>query len=457
MFKRLAPALLALIVLGCAGPSKLAQRSESKLAGGEHWRAWELATRALDKAPGNLRARKAAEGAAASIAQDWERRIQGLATVDSMSAAEQVLEFARFRGNAVRYVTVPVSAGWSRDEQLLRGAAARTHYQHGQAASASNRPKKAHLHFADVEHYLPGYRDAAKLAETTFEKSLTRVAFIPFRSASGPTFGRDVAATWSTDVSRRMAPPTCRFTRIIGGEAIEAAMTVSQLGSISREDAVRLGRKAGVQRVVWGSIGGVESDTRLHLFTDLIARRIVEKHPDGREEVRWVEFPIEVISRVRTATVDVEYELIAIRGGATIARRQDERSASARVVWTSYMPEGDLDAYALVSEIVRAANPQRAKQVEARWKSACGDNTTLRQVLEARRSTRSNTSRYHRDVLPRIIAGAAFVFLEDLPPPEDLAYAALARGWEPLHGDLLRLDAIDDVDLGVALRETEPR
>ena len=36
-----------------AGPSKLAQRSEEKLAGGESWRAWQLAVKALDKDPGN--------------------------------------------------------------------------------------------------------------------------------------------------------------------------------------------------------------------------------------------------------------------------------------------------------------------------------------------------------------------------------------------------------------------
>ena len=70
-------------------------------------------------------------------------------------------------------------------------------------------------------------------------------------------------------------------------------------------------------------------------------------------------------------------------------------------------------------------------------------------MLEARRSTRSS-ARYSRDLLPRFVAGAAFVLLEDLPPAEDLALAALAGGWEQLYADLQRLDAVDDVDLGVA-------
>ena len=451
MFRRFAPALLALpLVLGCAGPSKLAQRSEEKLAGGAHWRAWELATKALDKEPGNARARAAATAAAGSIANDWQRRIYALAAVDSLDAAGQVLEFAAFRAAAARYATVPVGADWARDEEALRRTAARLHYHRGAAALESRRPKKAYLHFTEAERFVAGFRDAAKLGDRAYQKAVTRVGFIPFRTSSGNTaLGSEVAATWRDDLARHLAPPTAHFTHILGREVIEQEMTVSQLGRISREEAVRLGRTAGVERVVWGSIGGVNSDTRLHLFTDVIARRFVERSADGRQVVRWADVPIEVVARVRTATVEVEYEVIATKSAATLARRRVERSTSARVVWTSYTPEGDLGAYALVSEMVRAADPGRAKEVETRWQSVCGEKTTLREVLEARRSTRS--SRYRRDVLPRFIAGAAFVFLEDLPPAEDLAFAALARGWEPLHEDLLRLDATDDIDLGVAM------
>ena len=115
-------------------------------------------------------------------------------------------------------------------------------------------------------------------------------------------------------------------------------------------------------------------------------------------------------------------------------------------MWTSYQPEGDPASYSLVSETVRTENPNRARDVETRWKSVCGDATTLVQVLEARRSAGSS-GHYVREALPRFVAGAAFVFLEDLPPAEDLALATLTRGSAPLQDDLLRLDEIDDVDL----------
>src|SRR5436190_11876919 len=128
MLRRIAPAApaLLLVMLGCAGPAKLAEKSEQRLAGGQNGRAWELAIRALDKDPGNTRARSAAAAAGNAMARDWEQRIHVLAQSDSMAAAEQVLELNTFRVNAVRYAAITVSPDWGREEQALRHGAART-------------------------------------------------------------------------------------------------------------------------------------------------------------------------------------------------------------------------------------------------------------------------------------------------------------------------------------------
>lgn len=457
MLRRLAPLLLTLpLWVGCAGPSKLAQKSEEKLAGGQHWRAWELATKALDREPGNPRARAAAAAAASAISRDWERRIQAMADVDSLSAAEQVLEFSTFRLRAAAYTTVAVSPEWPGRELALRRTAARTHYQRGRDDLAANRPRSAYDHFKDAERFVSGYRDAARLADRAFEKALTRVAFVPFLTPSvHGSLGREVAAAWQDEMAQCLVPPTARFTRVLTGDALERVMTVAQLNRITRADAVRLGRRAGAQRVVWGMVGPIRSDTELHLFTDVVSRRITEKGPDGSEVTRWVDVPIDVIARVRNVSVDVEYQVIATQDGSSLLQHRARPSTSARVVWTSYAPEGSVESYELVSETVRASNPQRARDVETRWKTVCGEKTTLRQVLEARLAT-SRSARYGRQALPRFAAGAAFVFMEDLPPAEDLALAALTGSSKALQRDLMRLDGTDDVDLGVAMQDEGP-
>lgn len=458
MTRRVVLALAAIVIAaGCAGPSKLTDKSEEKLAGGNAWGAWQLATRALDKEPGNPRARAAATAAGASIAQEWQRKIHALAELDSVNAAEEALNLIEFRANAARYATIPVGAEWPSEERALLGSAARYHYQRGLEAANSNRPKKACAEFADAERFVPGYRDVAKRADRALGEALTRVALVPFRASSeDPTLGVNVAQAWRDNLSQNLAPPAAPFTRILGDDAIERSMTISELEGLSREQAIRLGRKSGADRVVWGSIGRVRSTTKMNFFRDSVARRVTERQANGTETDRWVEVPIEVVARVRDVTVGVDYEVISVKSGVSIAHRHVDRGTTARVVWTSQQLDGDPSSYALVSETVRASNPDRVKDVETRWRSVCGDATTLAQVIQARRSAGSN-GRYARESLPRFLAGAAFVFLEDLPPAEDLAFAALAQGSAPLRDDLLRLDAIDDVDLGMESLDSRSR
>ena len=452
MLRKIATLSLAvtLVVTGCSGSSsKLTTKSEEKLAGGDAWRAWRFATKALDKEPGNPRARDAATAAGASIVQEWQRKIRAFAETDTMQAAGQVLELAEFRGFAARYATIPMGPGWADEERTIRNTAARYHYERGRDAAASGRPKKAFLEYSDAERYVAGYRDITKRSDRALAEALTRVAVVPFRSSSTEAaFGVKVAQAWRDNLVQDFAPPAARFTRVLPGDAVERTMTLSELEGVSREEAVRIGRKAGAHRVVWGSIGAVKSNTRLNVFRDRVARRVVEADHNGRESVRWVEVPIEVIARVRDVTVGIDYEVIATKGGGALAHRHFERSTQARVVWTSYQPEGDPASYSLVSETVRASNPDRARDVETRWRAACGDAVTLVEVLQARRKSGSS-GHYVREALPRFVAGAAFVFLEELPPAEDLALTTLSRGSAPLREDLLRLDVVDDVDLDV--------
>lgn len=440
---------VAAVAAGCAGPTKLAEKSQRELADGDVWKAWQLATRALDREPMNPRAREAATATAQVIATDWQRRIHALASVDSLRAAEQVLAFAEFRANAVNYTTVPVPESWTAEERTLRHTAARHHYQEGRAALSAHRPKAAFVRFHETERYVPAYRDVVKLSATAYERALTRVAVMPFASGE-PGFGREVSERWRDALAQEMAPPSAQFTRILGTDAVTSRMSVAQLGRLSREEAVRLGRKSGAQRIVLGTLGQVRSETGLHFFRERIARRVVQKGEDGRDVVRWVEMPIEVIARVRDVTVDVDYEVVSTLDGSSLAHQRTPRTARARAVWTSFVPEGEISHYALVSETVRSANPDRAKEVETRWKAVVGETTTLAQVLSARRETKGDAG-WDRSVLPRIVAGAAFVFLQELPPPQELALAAVSSGWQPLHRELARLDGMDDVDLGVAL------
>jgi len=153
MSRRILSVLVAAVLAaGCAGPNKLAEKSQQKLSDGDVWKAWRLATRALDREPMNPRAKQAAAATYRVIADDWQQRIRSLGSVDSLRAAEQVLEYSDFRSNAVRYVNVAVPAEWAAEERVIRGSAARHHYRQGKlaasrastSASATSRGSRTH-------------------------------------------------------------------------------------------------------------------------------------------------------------------------------------------------------------------------------------------------------------------------------------------------------------------------
>ncbi|HEX3113599.1 MAG TPA: hypothetical protein VHU20_10060 [Candidatus Eisenbacteria bacterium] len=445
------------LAAGCAGSAKLSKKSEEKLASGDAWKAWQLATRALDKEPGNPRAQAAATKAGTAIVQDWQRKIRAYAELDSAKAAAEVLAMTDFRGEAARYATIPMGESWTAEERTLRRAGARIHYNLGVEAESAGRPKKACTEFSEARNYVSDYRDVVKREDRAASDAMTRVAVMPFRAMSDDrSFGAELAQAWQDDLVENLAPPTTQFTRIVSGDALRRSMTLADLDDVSREQAIRMARKAGAERVVWGSVGNVKSTTKLHLFQDNVWRRVVERGPNGTEVVRWVEVPIQVVSRVRDVKVGVDYEVIDTRSGTSLVHRHLDRSSSARVVWTSDRFDGDPSSYVLVSDSFRSTHPDRAKEIETRWSDACGAGTTLVQVLEARRNAGSS-GRYARQALPRFAAGAAFVFMEDLPPADDLALAALTQSSRSVRDDLVNMDAVDDVDLGVVVPDAATR
>jgi hypothetical protein len=446
-FMTLLSALAIVGAIGCAGPAKLSEKSEGKLAEGDMWKAWQLATRALDKAPANPRARAAASAAASTIAQDWQRRIVALAGSDSTAAAEQVLAFAQFRTNAIPYTTVAVSSSWLETESGLRRGEAQRRYSDGLAAMRSRRPKKAYRQFLEAERFVSGYRDAMVRANAALQEGLTRVAIVPLSSSTGNVqIGRDVAAAWSGQLTEHI-PTGDYFTRIVPSDDVEQQLRVSDLGRTSRADAIRLGQRAGADRVVWGSIGPIDSHTGVQLFARNIWHLATVRDAGGHSVSRWVEVPVQVVARTRTVNVNLAYQVISTHGGATLASESTPRTLAARAVWTAYLPDGGPDTYALVTDEYRRADPDGAKRIESEWASVVGAGVTLAQVFDARREC-AKRPLDRGQVLARYAAGAAFVMLEDLPSAQDLAQATLVSGWPKVQHSLVQLDDKDDVDLG---------
>jgi hypothetical protein len=235
--------------------------------------------------------------------------------------------------------------------------------------------------------------------------------------------------------------------------------TQAQYGSYSRfsaDDAVRLGHRLGVQRVVWTRVFNLSNDTHTDHFHDVVFHKVVDKDSKDRYRVRWVPMDLEVGSRRRDVTVSYEWQILSVADGRALAAGGDTRTLGANTVYTNFQAQGDCGDYVLDPppsayeedpELASKAGPDRAERVQKEWKSQLPADLELQPLLERARKDGAQRQ-YQSNQLPSFYRGAQpWVFLDDLPPPEDLAFAALVDGWQPISDTIRRFDPLDDADI----------
>ncbi len=446
-FTRFASLLPLITLLSCASTNELVRRSESSLDSGNMDRAYDWARRALDREPGNPRAREIMTVAAGSIMGERKARISSLATVDTVAAARASLELDDFRAQLARYrVALPPDPEFRNEEAALRIGAARVYYARGVESLDAHRPKRAHGELTEAKRFAPGFSDLDEKLERAWQEAISRVAILPFNDESSEP---GLSQRLSDDVYRQMeyqlTSRRFQFTRLVGRDQVNQRLTVAQAGRISREEAVRLGRAVGASRVVIGRIHDLRSETNTDTYRETIFRKVVERDERGRPRVRFDEERFEAVARRREVSVALDLEVLETDEGAPLARNKQEESFAVHTVFTRFTPVGSCDDYCLAPPEWKDSD--RGKRTEKEWRSAFGSWTVPTLLDRARKDPgRTRYLPQHRSEFSA--AGTSTpVWLDDLPPVEDLAYFALTDALMPMLALLRDLDGKDDVEI----------
>ena len=438
-----AGALIAGLALSCASANKLSQRSERELASGDLRRAYEHARRAVEKDPAHPRARAAYLAAAARLVDDREARILSIAVVDTEAAAVQILDLADLRSDLLRHeMTPPPDSAFDRHETAIRVGAAAIRYRAGERAMAERAPKVAWAEFRSAQRYVPGYRDAPRREEQAFEQALARVAIIPFEDQVGvPGLARGLADRTFEELGHHVRPDQFTFTQLIHPGRVYEHVTVAELGHLTRDEAVRVGRHLGADQVVTGRIYGLRASTNTISVRQTIFRKVVERDTSGARRERFDEIDFHAVERERTVTVHYDVEVVDTEDEASLVAYSDAVEGYARVVFTDFRPTGNCADYCVVPPRLARSDPARAKRLESEWTRHFG-TWTLPALLE---QARKDGARLRYSASDR---GAFFgdcherpVWLGGLPEENDMAAIALDVIWQPVLGMLKELDA----------------
>jgi hypothetical protein len=311
-------------------------------------------------------------------------------------------------------------------------------YEHGVASLADGRPKHAYDEFLDAGGFVPGYRDVDARAAHTLDLATTTVALLPFEDQVHiPGLARELTDLQYQEIARNIGPTTFRFTQILPPEDVYDRITVAQMERPGGGEAVRMARAIGADRVVSGRVFGLRADTRTEVFHTTLYRRVSQADTSGRVRIRYVAVPFDAVTRERDVHVEVEFDIVDARDESVVGHHEEEYVMRTRTFFTRFDAEGDCADYALASPELQGD----ATDFDARWKGAFG-SWSVPELLECARRERGRSGYVpgYRSEFLGATAGRP-VFLDDLPPPEELVEAALTPSWGPIFDELLRLDA----------------
>ncbi|HUK62324.1 MAG TPA: hypothetical protein VLV15_03290 [Dongiaceae bacterium] len=432
----------ALLVMSCASADQLARQSDQALARGDLRGAYEKARRALDKEPGNANARNAFAAAAGQMSDTYKSQILSLAQTDTLGAARTVLDFRELQSQISRYpVELAPDPAYVQAETRILAGAARLRYDAGRQALATHRPKEAWRCFTECMGFDPHYRDVASRIDDAYQRAITRVAVLPFENQIDvPGLAEVLQQDVAGELSRRSASPAFQFTRVLSPEEVERGMTVAESRGLDPVQARALGRTLSADRVVCGRLSALRSNSDVADWRFPVYHLVSGQNSEGQRVDTWVATDMHVVSRRRHVQLSCTYEVLDVRTGAVLAIDTHAYEAWARVVWSDFVADDDLDHYRLAPPDAGQPDADRAQR---EWDDHVG-GMSLHELLEHTRDHdrggdwndryRGEFSRDTRDH-PVCLGG--------LPPESDMAHLALEGAWQPVLDALRALDPQD--------------
>jgi hypothetical protein len=439
--RRVSLLLLSALAASCAGPAQLAKQSERALREGDLVKAYDLASRGVEKDPGNAAARSALSVAAAQRVDAAKARVLDLAAADTLAAARAALELRDFRAEVQRRsVALPEDPRYAARENAIVQSAASAEYRKGEESLAAHRPKEAYGHYRVAESFVASYGDLQERLQRARQQAITRVALLPFENdVHVPGLSRALL----DDVYRTLAQRAkgLLFTELVSPDEVYATMTVKELESLPPEATWRVATGVEAVRVVTGRVHGLRASTNTFSFQYPIYHKVADRDTSGRLQVRWEETRFDAIARERQVTVDWDVRVLDARTHAELARSTKSYESVARVAWTDYRADGSCDDYRLMPP--DREDGEEGRRVHARWEE-CFGTWTLPDMLEQSRRDR-HRSLYqsgYRDEF-RADSRRRPVLCGELPGEDDMTVIALEEAWRPVLDVLKRLDVVD--------------
>jgi hypothetical protein len=377
-------------LVSCAGPAKLARRSQEQLAEGQVKKAYETALKAVRKDPYNEAARAALGDAGAALMASELRTLRSTVLVDTVAAAEVALRMGTIREETAPYgVTLPLDSLAAAQEGAVRAGAARVFLGLGDEQMSAGYPKAAHGQFLAARRFDPDSKEIDARLRQSYDAAVDRVLVAPVSVEIRTPIDREALSEQMYEALASYTESDLQFTELLGrGEAWEEMLSMPP-GRLTRDRAIRIARKAGTTRVVWLRVYGDRVASHSETFTGTFYHEVKRKRADGTEALVVEEVGFRAGMQDIWASVALECEVYDLADDRVVARRTAERGAGLRALRCDSGFPGDPDDYRLYTPAMESADRNRCRELREQWSESMGSLSVADFIKQANATTKA--------------------------------------------------------------------
>lgn len=378
--------LAVLALAGCAGPAKLAKKSQEQLAAGEPRKAYRTALKAVGKDAYNAPATAALRASGQAVLNHEAGRFKSLLVAhDTLAAAGVALDMDDVRRTVARYgITLAGEPGLATDERAARGRAAAEIAAEADVLVDAGRPKPAVEAYDRALTYAP--EDARLIARrrAVHDQAMDRVLLLPY--VCDTRVRLDDRALSDDMLARltRYAADNLEFTELVDAGLAWNGLVRRGPSWFTRDAAAEVGEEHDASRVAWSRIHGDRVESSSQVVDEIVWRKVGVRQPDGTTVTRWESVPVRVRIEDRWISVAVECEVYSLADRRVVARRTTDHGTGLRLVSALTPLPGDADDYALYTPEQWTADRAGCRSRTAAWSEAFG-GLTVEQMVAGRR------------------------------------------------------------------------
>ncbi len=227
---------------------------------------------------------------------------------------------------------------YAADLAAARQLIAEAYYRWAEQLEANKDFREAMAKFEQAHATVPDYKNAAKRAQTAYEKAVRRVAILPFRNRT--SYNNQYGYLLTEELLGECINANLKFAVFINRENLDqifAEYKLSQSGAVDERKAVEIGKLEGIHSFVTGTITQISVETTSPSFVEKTHEKVYTvkdstgKAVEKREPIFYREY-----SAKRTVQISASYQIVDVETGRYLSGDNLSESGVDEAKWVRY-------------------------------------------------------------------------------------------------------------------------